>query len=305
MQQFKVVNSNGKITCDPSTVDIIINGQGIGRYIVREGKETGIVEIKDNGYMVHLKDKWTHTDRIDESSTDLRVKQLITRTLELQMNCEYDLFLSSEYEDLPDVHYIDKIQPKQEAFKPTMNKKRKLECWFCMSSSTFDKSLVIQICSLFYITAAKGPLSTTHGLIIPIDHMELLDLQDNYGSEFNQMVVHIYEHYKQNGLHCLFWITKKQLSSDRLHDYISFIGVDDEFIKKLPKFQLGDFTLNFERDNTVVFVYSDNMMKSILNPRFFDLLIHLFSNTKDWKSRQNLTLQQHCIDFLFTISPLY
>lgn len=43
-------------------------------------------------------------------------------------------------------------------------------CWFCLSSPTVEKHLVISVGSHTYIALPKGPLTKYHVLILPIAH---------------------------------------------------------------------------------------------------------------------------------------
>eukprot|EP01127_Copromyxa_protea_P014391 TRINITY_DN3999_c0_g2_i1.p1 TRINITY_DN3999_c0_g2~~TRINITY_DN3999_c0_g2_i1.p1 ORF type:complete len:482 (+),score=96.20 TRINITY_DN3999_c0_g2_i1:269-1714(+) len=44
------------------------------------------------------------------------------------------------------------------------------ECWFCMSSSVCEVHMIITIDTHFYLALAKGPINTSHILLIPVKH---------------------------------------------------------------------------------------------------------------------------------------
>lgn len=47
-------------------------------------------------------------------------------------------------------------------------------CWFCLSSPSVEKHLVISVGSHCYLALAKGPLTPYHVLILPIAHHQSL-----------------------------------------------------------------------------------------------------------------------------------
>ena len=48
------------------------------------------------------------------------------------------------------------------------------DCWFCMSTPSFERHLVVSIGDDTYLALPKGPLNETHCLLIPIDHVSAL-----------------------------------------------------------------------------------------------------------------------------------
>lgn len=45
------------------------------------------------------------------------------------------------------------------------------KCWFCLSSASVERHLVVCIGTYFYVALAKGPLDQTHCLLLPITHV--------------------------------------------------------------------------------------------------------------------------------------
>lgn len=46
------------------------------------------------------------------------------------------------------------------------------KCWFCLSSTSVEKHLVITVGEHFYLALAKGPINETHCLILPVTHIQ-------------------------------------------------------------------------------------------------------------------------------------
>lgn len=46
------------------------------------------------------------------------------------------------------------------------------KCWFCLSSASVERHLVVCIGTYFYVALAKGPLDQTHCLLLPITHVQ-------------------------------------------------------------------------------------------------------------------------------------
>ena len=44
------------------------------------------------------------------------------------------------------------------------------DCWFCLSSPTCEKQLIVSILKDVYVTMPKGPLNDHHALVLPIHH---------------------------------------------------------------------------------------------------------------------------------------
>lgn len=50
------------------------------------------------------------------------------------------------------------------------------KCWFCLSSPSVEKHLVISIGENFYLALAKGPIDETHILILSVTHVQSASL---------------------------------------------------------------------------------------------------------------------------------
>lgn len=46
------------------------------------------------------------------------------------------------------------------------------KCWFCLSSPSVEKHLVITIGDSFYLALAKGPINQYHVLILSVTHIQ-------------------------------------------------------------------------------------------------------------------------------------
>ncbi|XP_058464437.1 CWF19-like protein 1 homolog [Malaya genurostris] len=53
--------------------------------------------------------------------------------------------------------------------KPSFDQEK---CWFCLSSGTIEKHLIISVGEHFYLALAKGPINDTHILILSITHIQ-------------------------------------------------------------------------------------------------------------------------------------
>lgn len=50
------------------------------------------------------------------------------------------------------------------------------KCWFCLSSPSVEKHLVITIGDSFYLALAKGPINQYHVLILSVTHIQSVAL---------------------------------------------------------------------------------------------------------------------------------
>ena len=307
--EFLISHYKGSLVCEPESTEICLENSNslVTRYIFKRGRQTGCVDTYSGGYLILQDNHWTFNAKLDSTFIFLPIKEIITRVVTLAEDDKYAVYLPNNYEDLPNVYALDVLQPAIETRKNGKPdyKKRKIECWFCMSSQHFDKSLVTHIYSHFYMTAAKGPMTNSHGLIIPIDHIALTALEDVILFELESLLRHISAAFREHGLTSIFWISKKKLTDDRLHDIIGFVGLEATQIQKLPNLQTSEFSVDFDRDHTECYVVEGKSCMTVKNPRFLDFVTHLFSVSNDWKNRTDNKKQQECIEFLTTIPPLY
>lgn len=58
---------------------------------------------------------------------------------------------------------------EQKRTKPSFDQEK---CWFCLSSGSIEKHLIISVGEHFYLAMAKGPVNETHILILSITHIQ-------------------------------------------------------------------------------------------------------------------------------------
>jgi len=68
-------------------------------------------------------------------------------------------------------HYIRNCPKKTDNEAPSLKQVVPEACWFCLANPTARKHLIIDVGEAVYLTLAKGPLSSQHLLLIPIDHV--------------------------------------------------------------------------------------------------------------------------------------
>eukprot|EP00835_Amoeboradix_gromovi_P000036 NODE_1_length_95616_cov_0.657642.p36 type:complete len:307 gc:universal NODE_1_length_95616_cov_0.657642:32798-33718(+) len=305
--EFCVSVVEESLFCEPSFSEICIGedlSTGITRYVFKKGHVTGCVDIFESGYIVFENNKWIFHSSLNSSFAFKKVKRIITRVFTVSSADKYTFYLPYNYADLPNVYALELLQPELPSIHKS-RKKRKVECWFCMSSAHFDKSLVTQVLNHFYITAAKGPMSISHGLIIPIEHIAVDQMDSNCRLELTLLLKHIESYFKASNLTFIFWISKKVLQADKLHDIISFMGLEHELFNKLPKLQLDEFKIDFERDKTECFFIDKNTLHTIRNFRYLDFVFHSAGVPMDWKDRRDEKSQRECIEFISKIPHLY
>ena len=89
-----------------------------------------------------------------------------------------------------------KLESRNEVFNtaPTKKKKNhreildeKNQCWFCLSSPNVEKHLIISIGEYCYLALAKGGLHDEHFLILPIEHIQSLNSEQNTPELLNEL----------------------------------------------------------------------------------------------------------------------
>ena len=63
------------------------------------------------------------------------------------------------------------------------------DCWFCMSSEKFEAHLLASVGEESYVALPKGPLVSSHALVIPVAHKaSSLELTDGESAEVEKYV---------------------------------------------------------------------------------------------------------------------
>eukprot|EP00834_Sanchytrium_tribonematis_P003341 NODE_126_length_17250_cov_2.558743.p8 type:complete len:309 gc:universal NODE_126_length_17250_cov_2.558743:15128-14202(-) len=306
MQKVVVKNVDNQLVISSEVEGIELDGCKktlVKRFVFKIGLQTKVQDIFQNGFLVWKNDNWHYHQQISDAFLFYPIKKVFTKIISVAENEQYQVFLPDNYQDLPDIYAMELLSPlnSKPVQKNRLPKRKKFECWFCMSSSGFDTSLVTHVLNSVYITAAKGPISESHGLIVPIEHMELFKLNTNFVDELKNVFIKINNCLEIMNYQTIFWIAKKKLTSDRMHDFISFVGLDRDLQKKLPKKTFCNFTFDFERGSTIPFVIENSEILTIQNPRYLDLLTHLFSSAGNWRERIDDQKQLCCNQFISSL----
>ncbi|XP_055624320.1 CWF19-like protein 1 homolog [Toxorhynchites rutilus septentrionalis] len=121
----------------------------------------------------------------------MRVIELIQKTIDETVSPYVDMNISESGKDLKgdrnsqyfyDMNTYDDSARKrkgqgnrvsgnheQKRARPSFDQEK---CWFCLSSGTIEKHLIISVGEHFYLALAKGPINETHILILSITHIQ-------------------------------------------------------------------------------------------------------------------------------------
>ncbi|XP_049876735.1 CWF19-like protein 1 [Pectinophora gossypiella] len=130
------------------------------------------------------KEKWIYACSL-QPITKMRMTDLLQSTTD-ETECPYDSNLLKQHQPGKVVKVTDNGQfffnmdagqdderGKRRRQGEDSEKKRKIdidECWFCLSSPSVEKHLVITVGTHCYLALPKGPLTPYHVLILPIAH---------------------------------------------------------------------------------------------------------------------------------------
>ncbi|XP_072942525.1 CWF19-like protein 1 [Epargyreus clarus] len=79
-------------------------------------------------------------------------------------------------------------------------------CWFCLSSSSVEKHLVISVGSHCYLALPKGPLTPFHCLILPIaHHQSIVKSPDEVANEIKKYKEALKKFYASMGMGVVFY----------------------------------------------------------------------------------------------------
>ncbi len=143
---------------------------------------------------------------------------------------------SSEHENRKQGH-------QRKKFKQSMDLEK---CWFCLSSETVDKSLIISIANSFYIAAPKGPLNQYHVLILSINHIQSASLLN--AEDFEELDLYkraIRKYFESEGMLTVFFERNYKSS----HLQINAVGIEKEkinLIKESFDEKAEEYGLKFE-----------------------------------------------------------
>ncbi|XP_063894246.1 CWF19-like protein 1 [Helicoverpa armigera] len=133
-----------------------------------------------------VKEKWIYACSLQPISK-MRITDLLQGTTD-ETQCPYDPELLKQHQPGKVVKFSgngqyffnmdgpedDQGKRKRKGRDDTQERKKKEfdpdTCWFCLSSPTVEKHLVISVGTHCYLALAKGPLTPYHVLILPIAH---------------------------------------------------------------------------------------------------------------------------------------
>nr|XP_019536953.2 CWF19-like protein 1 homolog [Aedes albopictus] len=118
----------------------------------------------------------------------------------------------------------DQNQKRQ---KPTFDQEK---CWFCLSSGSIEKHLIISVGEHFYLALAKGPVNETHILILSITHIQNASLLSaEQWAELNKFKLALTQFFKDRE-ETIFLYERNYKTG---HLQINAIGVDNNVAWKI------------------------------------------------------------------------
>ncbi|XP_058826672.1 CWF19-like protein 1 homolog [Topomyia yanbarensis] len=117
------------------------------------------------------------------------------------------------------------FDPKRQ--KPSFDQEK---CWFCMSSGSIEKHLIISVGDHFYLALAKGPINDTHILILSITHIQNASLlSPEQWSELNKFKSALAQFFKDRE-ETIFLYERNYKTG---HLQINAIGIDNNVAWKI------------------------------------------------------------------------
>ncbi|XP_055531531.1 CWF19-like protein 1 homolog [Wyeomyia smithii] len=115
--------------------------------------------------------------------------------------------------------------PKRQ--KPAFDQEK---CWFCLSSGSIEKHLIISVGDHFYLALAKGPVNDTHILILSITHIQNASLLSaDQWNELNKFKAALAQFFKDREEQ--IFIYERNYKTGHLQ--INAIGIDNNVAWKI------------------------------------------------------------------------
>lgn len=110
----------------------------------------------------------------------------------------------------------------------------KTPCWFCLSSPTVEKHLIVAIGTHCYLTLAKGGLVEEHFLLIPIEHIGSITSRENSEellAEKEQFINHIVKYFEEKSMSVAFF----ERNFRSVHWQIQAVPISKEIMRDMKK----------------------------------------------------------------------
>ncbi|CAH0590315.1 unnamed protein product [Chrysodeixis includens] len=213
-----------------------------------------------------VKEKWIYACSLQPISK-MRMTDMLQGTTD-ETACPYDPELIKQHQPGKVVKITDNGQfffnmdaqdddrgkRKRQGGDDENRKKREIDadsCWFCLSSPTVEKHLVISVGTHCYLALAKGPLTPYHVLILPIAHhqsttrvpTEVLDeinkfketLKRFFGS-MKMLVVFFERNYRTSHMQIQCVPVPRECDSQILEIFQDEAGINSIQIEVLPPY---------------------------------------------------------------------
>ncbi|CAB3228856.1 unnamed protein product [Arctia plantaginis] len=213
-----------------------------------------------------MKEKWIYACSL-QPITKMRVTDLLQGTTD-ETPCPYDPELLKQNQPGKAVKFCGNGQfffnmdtPEEDQGRRKRkggdNQERKRididpdSCWFCLSSPSVEKHLVISVGTNCYLALAKGPLSPYHVLILPIAHYQAItkvsdEIVDEinkfkaalkkFANDLNMLVVFFERNYKTSHMQIQCVPVPKSCESEILEVFQDEAGINSIQIEVLPHF---------------------------------------------------------------------
>ena len=106
-------------------------------------------------------------------------------------------------------------------------------CWFCLSSPTVEKHLIVAIGNFCYLTLAKGGLTDEHLLLVPIEHIQSVNSQHNSSqllAELEQFEKSLVQYFNRKSMGVVFF----ERNFHSAHWQIQVVPISLKLIEELP-----------------------------------------------------------------------
>lgn len=200
------------------------------------------------------KQKYVYALSISPVST-MRLTDLIQKTTDEVENPYLKIDFSKNYDLADNKQYFynmdggNEKRGKRDDFQNRKKFKQSMDlekCWFCLSSESVEKDLIVSIGNSFYLAAPKGPLNDTHVMILSVNHIQSASLLND--EDFQELDLYkraLRQYYESLGLVTIFYERNYKSS----HLAINAIGIDkakEKLISEVFPEKAEEFGLKFE-----------------------------------------------------------
>lgn len=138
-------------------------------------------------------------------------------------------------------------------------------CWFCLSSPTVEKHLIVAIGEFCYMTLAKGGLTDEHLLLVPIEHVQSLSSEDNSNElmeELEKFKGSLVKYFEKQSRGVIFF----ERNFRSVHWQLQVVPIPLSNINELPQ-KIKSISANYFDDSDYIDIPDSCSLRDIIPPK--------------------------------------